>query len=168
LSIAFKNMATPSSLPDSEDRRTYVDITTNLSSQLISAALAIIAVEGAFVTFVLDKKVPNTYFYFWIVASFILFIFSIFFGGKGIDFLKDKLLENPSSINKLTGSKCFNAQALLSSLALVFFIISFIVFLNLKDKPSDNTLQQSIESLIKKIEATTQTATERRANASCQ
>ncbi len=66
-----------------EDGKTAVSMWVTLSSQVIAATLAIIAIEGAFVTYVLDKRLPGLGFYLFIVLSIISLVFSILNGGRG-------------------------------------------------------------------------------------
>src|ERR1700755_1780964 len=72
-----------------EDKRAAVSMWVTLSSLVITAALAVIAVEGAFVTYALDKRVPGTTFYVLTVLSAGILIFSILNGGAGINRLTD-------------------------------------------------------------------------------
>lgn len=55
-----------------------------LSSQVITATLAVLAVEGAFATYVLDKRLPGAAFYTLMALSALSLIFSILSGGVGI------------------------------------------------------------------------------------
>lgn len=70
---------------DKEDRRNAVGLLVTLSSQVMAATLALIAIEGAFATFVLDKRQPPFWFYLLITLTFLSFIFSILNGGAGIN-----------------------------------------------------------------------------------
>ena len=68
-----------------ENKKDAVNIGVTLSTQLISASLTMIAVLGAFATFIIDKREVGFLFYVLIGISFLSFIASIFIGGKGID-----------------------------------------------------------------------------------
>ena len=68
-----------------DDKQTAVSLWVTLSSQVMAATLALIAVEGAFTTFVLDKRLPAFWFYLLVTVTLGLFIVSILNGGAGIN-----------------------------------------------------------------------------------
>lgn len=138
-------MASSTQRQSFEIQQAYAEMTTSLSSQLISSALAMLALEGAFFTFIVDKRLPNYCFYFSIGFSALLFVSSIYMGGKGINMLRGKLYRQ--EITDGIGKPCFNRQAILSVLALFFFALNFFISLSLPGQNSD------FESRIKKMEA---------------
>jgi hypothetical protein len=70
-----------------ESRRAAATIRATLSSQLITGGLAVLAVEGAFVTYTLDKREGATGFLIIAAVSAILIIVSFFLGALGQDAL---------------------------------------------------------------------------------
>ena len=66
------------------DKKDAANIAVGLSSQLINASLTLIALSGAFFTFILDKKEPTAFFYVTYVLTFLFLIASIILGGTGI------------------------------------------------------------------------------------
>jgi ribosomal protein L29 len=136
----------PNRVPNFEVQQAFADITNSLSSQLISASLAILALEAAFFTFIADKKAEGNLFNCFIlgmIISSICFVISIFVGGKGINKLRDDLFFE--RITKGTASSFFNTQALLCILGLLFFAISFLISLNLPLQ--DDKTETKIDSL---------------------
>jgi|GEM_PF-1374417 len=75
------------------DKQEAAKIVVGLSTQLITAALAFIALNGGIITFVLTNNEPTIWFYILFVGTLASFVFSIFFGGKGIDFVKKTVIE---------------------------------------------------------------------------
>lgn len=134
------------SSPSFEVQQAFADITNSLSSQLISASLAILALEGAFFTFIADKKAEGILFNCFIlgmIISSICFVISIFIGAKGINELRDDLFFE--RITKRTASSLFNGQAVLCILGLLFFAISFLISLNLPSQ--DDKVETKIDNL---------------------
>lgn len=75
-------------MPTPTDKKEAALISVGLSGQLINAALTLIALSGAFFTFILDKKSPTISFYLCYAFSFVAFTASIFCGGRGTDSVK--------------------------------------------------------------------------------
>lgn len=65
-------------------------IAVNLSIQLITASISFIAITGGIVGFILTSKNANWIFNLLYFGAFTFFILSIVFGGKGIEFVKQK------------------------------------------------------------------------------
>lgn len=109
---------------DREDRRAAVNISVNLSSYLITAALTMLAVVGAFATYLLDKRLTNIYFWLAFGASILAFVASVFFGGRGT--AKVYMKGHKGDWSLTVGSKYFDWQAkacivgLLAFAALIF------------------------------------------------
>lgn len=116
-----------------ENQKQAVSIVTTLSGQLMAAALAMIALEGAFLTFALDKKVCGGCFWLFVSTSFLLFVFSIILGGKGIAILYKA--GATGNWDYAQGDGRFQWQTGLCCLGLIMFILA--VFSAQKDKPSD-------------------------------
>jgi amino acid transporter len=106
----------------SDDKKDAVNIGVTLSSQLITAALAMIAVIGTFGTFIIDKRDVSIGYYLIVSGAFLCFVFSIFFGGKGID----KARKDGFNSNwNLTNTKSyFNLQSITCFIGIVLFAIS--------------------------------------------
>jgi len=109
----------------SDSKKDAVNIGVTLSTQLISASLTMIAVLGAFATFIIDKREIGSLYYVIIGASFIFFVASIFKGGKGINKArKDGFADN---WNLEETKSAFNLQAVFCLLGLLFFISSIFI-----------------------------------------
>ena len=134
---------TSASPPEFEVQQAFAEMTSSLSSQLISSALAMLALEGAFFTFIATQKQLNFCFYLLIIFSTIFFILSIFSGGKGINELRREMFSK--NVNKKSGSFWFNLQAIISLIALVLFGISFLFSLTLPQE--NNDIQATIKHL---------------------
>lgn len=104
------------------DQKDAVQIGVTLSSQIISASLAMIAVIGAFATFVLDKREVGNFYYALIFGAFLCFVLSIYFGGKGINRARIDGFEGLWEIS--VTKKFFNLQATILLVGVILFIIS--------------------------------------------
>jgi hypothetical protein len=62
-----------------EDQRTAVGMTVTLSTQLMAASLAMIAVLGAVATFIADRRQVSAWFYVIFVAAFLSFVNELVF-----------------------------------------------------------------------------------------
>jgi hypothetical protein len=103
---------------DSESRRAGANITVNLSTQLMTGSLAILAIEGALVTFVLEKRDPGLFFYVAAALGFVLFVLSIYCGGQGVSVIQKRVYrdyypQDPNDPAAGTKSRWFQAQTLL-------------------------------------------------------
>jgi hypothetical protein len=108
-----------------ESKKDAVNIGVTLSTQLISSSLTMIAVLGAFATFIIDKRDVGLNFYILIGISFFAFIISIVSGGNGIDKARKSGFNGDWNLNDT--KKSFNLQALLCGLGLLFFILSIFI-----------------------------------------
>jgi hypothetical protein len=123
-----------------EDQKEAVNIGITLSSQLITAALAMIAVIGAFSTYILDKREVGIFFYTTAIVSGISFVASIFFGGKGINKARKNGFNGnwDIAITKVD----FNRQALCSIVGLLFFVTSLFL-----GKPNADEINEQLTLL---------------------
>lgn len=87
---------------------------TTISTQIITAALTMITVIGAFAVFVIDKRQIGTLYYLIVGIAFISFVVSIFLGGKGLSGKGKDKKRNPY----------FNWQAITALIGVAFFCIS--------------------------------------------
>jgi hypothetical protein len=118
-----------------------------LSGQLMTASLAMIAVEGAFTTFALDKRVTPSWFPFIVGAAVLLFVFSIVAGGAGISALSKAGHEGDWNLDR--GKADFRRQTVSCLLGLVFFFLSLFL--------SGPSREQSFERDLKALRDRVQT-----------
>jgi len=118
-----------------ESQKTAVSMWSGLSSQLITAALAVIAVEGALITFVLDKYVSAHWVWIPTFISVALLISSVWMGGKGINAMATKGSDGDWNIDH--GAWDFQLQALMCLLGLIFFGMALLSLPLLATKKED-------------------------------
>jgi hypothetical protein len=104
------------------DKKDAVNIGVTLSTQLIAASLAMIAVVGAFVAFILDKREVRFGFCLVVGGAFLGFVGSIVCGGKGIDTARKEGFIGNWDISKT--KKAFGWQANCAFLGIILFICS--------------------------------------------
>lgn len=107
-----------------ENQRLAVNTGVTLSGNLISACLSMIAIIGATFLFVIEKREVGWLFYWLISLSFLMFILSIIYGGKGIDIARKKAYEGLLNLD-FSKSK-FNLQAIFCILGIFFCILSYV------------------------------------------
>ena len=117
----------------SEDQREAVLLGANLSNQLITTALALIAVVGAASTYIMDKRDVDTLFYLLLALAFALQVLSIYFGGRGINTARSK--GSDGDWGKELTKDWYNRQA---TSTLVGAIVLCALFFVGKDKPSED------------------------------
>lgn len=130
-----------------EDKRTAVSLWVTLSSQVMGATLALIAVEGAFTTFVLDKRLPPFLFYILVPGTLLLFIVSILNGGAGISRMTREGSAGTWSLD--VGAPYFKRQTFLCLLGVVLFFASLFF--------SGPTKEESTAKEVKELQQTIQT-----------
>lgn len=128
----------------SDSKKDAVNIGVTLSTQLISASLTMIAVLGAFATFIIDKRDIGFLYYSLIGASFLSFVASIFIGSKGIDKARKDGFDDKWNLTETKSA--FNFQALFCALGLLFFISSIFI-----GKEKDNNELDRITKTEKEI-----------------
>lgn len=139
-----------------ENKRLAINTGITLSSNLISACLAMLTIIGAFFTFVLDKRDVTWLFYVSMALSFCFFVYSIICGGKGINIVRRKAFQGVLDLD-CSKSK-FNIQAMCCLLGIFFCILS-IVFTS--QRPEEN---DGMEQMNKNIERLIRLEESRRAN----
>lgn len=102
------------------DKKDAVLIGTSLSNQLITVALAMLAIIGGVHTYIIDKREVNWIYYTLIFLSFLLFIMSIYIGGKGINIIREDGFEG--NWNLKSTHKYFNKQAIFCFIGLFIFM----------------------------------------------
>jgi cell division protein FtsB len=131
-----------------EDKKAAIQLWTTVSTQLITATLAMMAVQGAFVTFFFDKRKPTTAFYVLSVVTLILFILSIGFAAKGIGDLAQS--GYGGEWKKELAVPRFFQQTVLCLLGLLVFFTSLLFSGPSKESESEKLvrqLQQQVETL---------------------
>lgn len=107
-----------------EDEKSAVNMSFSLSNQLMAAALAMLAILGAFFAYVSANREPGSTFFIFAALTFFVFVASIYIGGRGIS---KSYKEGFSGTWKLsTGKSFFNAQATLCLIGLFLFAATVI------------------------------------------
>jgi hypothetical protein len=105
-----------------EDQRVAGNISITLSSQLMAAALAMLAIEGVVLSLIYDKRESSYWFIVLIILAALCFIGSILVAGKGITIIRNK---GYNGTWEFKSSRCyFNWQAILCILGLILFFAS--------------------------------------------
>ena len=132
-----------------ENKRAAVSMAATLSGQLIAAALGMVALQGAYIAFAADKKQCGFWFWFLMLIGFILFVTSVFLGGKGTSALYKQGAHG--RWDHTLGKKLFNGQAGLCLLGILVFINA--VFVAHTDKPSDiEIIEKQLETVVRGLE----------------
>lgn len=105
-----------------EDRRVAVGISITLSSQLITAALAMLTIEGAYLGFVLGAREISPLFLLFTVLSAVAFFGSIFAAGKAITQSRDLGFDGNWDTKATKGK--YNWQAFLCIVGFLTFMLS--------------------------------------------
>lgn len=124
-----------------EDERAAVTFSVTLSSQLIAASMAILAVEGAFVWYALGSRVTRGGFVIGAALTAILIAVSIVQAGKGITKARNAGFKGSWDLG--AGKKEFNAQAICLLAALMALAVTF----SLAGRSRDTVLQGVVKEL---------------------
>lgn len=123
------------------DEKEAVGFAINLSSQVINAALAMLAIQFAYVAFALGNRTVGPVFYVTSSISFISYIVSIFWAGRGIAVSYSRGAKGNWDITH--GDSLFNFQAIFCLLGLLSFFISiFFSYL-----PANSVVQKKVVSI---------------------
>lgn len=114
-----------------EDKREAVNIGIGLSNQLITTSLALIAVNGAATTILLQIRDVRVWFYITAIVSFFSFLASIYCGGKGINNSRNSGFKG--NWTTTVGKSWFDKQAKFTFVGVVTFCLMFFTG---KDKVS--------------------------------
>lgn len=128
-------------IPTQDDKRVAAIAAITLSGQLITASLAMITIEGAFFTFIVDKSSINIGFYLLAITIFICFIVSVVLGGKGINEVYKRGYGGVWDPTSETNS--FNYQAFFNIAGLILFTLLCIF----SAFPKDNKTEEQIKTL---------------------
>jgi ABC-type multidrug transport system fused ATPase/permease subunit len=140
-----------------ENERTAIGIGITLSGQLITATLALLAVAGTFVVYIIDKWRVGIVFYVLIILTLLSSVTSMIYGGKGINLAREKGHAGDWGL-KLT-KKQFNRQALFGILSIIFFLVS--IFCGHPKTDDTEASQAALKTRIEHLEL--QDSTERSA-----
>jgi hypothetical protein len=138
--------------PTHEDKRAAVNIGVNLSNQLITTSLAIIAILGVSVTFLIQQKDVGFWFYFFSIISFFSLLASVFSGGKGINSARNNGYKG-NWIIKEDKRKWFDWQAKFTLLGILSFCFIFFTGVEKKTELERSQIETN-ELLIKQINLT--------------
>jgi hypothetical protein len=133
----------------SEDQRGAVSLFATISGHLISAALAILAIEGGFLAYVLGNRIVNALFFVLAILTALLFVVSILIGGTAISRSAEAGFRGNWSLK--SESQRYNWQAVLCLLGLVAFLgMAF-----LSGRPKESALEQEVSDLKSQAAKTT-------------
>lgn len=131
-----------------ENKRFAIDIGVNLSGQIINASLSMLAIIGALFIFIIDKRETSGFFYLFMILSFLSFVISIFFGGKGINKIREKSFNGKLELK--SSKDFFNYQAILCLVGILTCLLSFIFTQkNNEDLNQIRVLNKNLEKIIK-------------------
>ena len=111
-----------SSVGTAEDKRAAASLQASISSFVFTAALAIIAAEGALITFYFEHRIILWFGTFALFATPILVVLSFIAGGKGISKLSVRGYAGDWDPKSVSGT--FNAQAWFTLLAAIGIVVS--------------------------------------------
>lgn len=121
-----------------------VEIGVNLSSYLISVCIALIGIIAASVSFLTENIGDRKYIIALSAGASIMFMVSIWFGGKGINVARTSVFEG---IMDLSQSRAyFNRQAITALLGFVLYVTA--VFITASDPRKDRSSEKQILSQI--------------------
>ncbi len=129
-----------------EDKRAAANITVTLSTQLMAASLAVIAVEGAIYTFVNDKRIPSGWFTVFVILVFFFFLLSIYMGGRGVNKLRKAVFDGTWTIDLVKNE--FAWQAFLGVLGIICLFVSLAT----AGKAKEENMQQDLSNLRQTVE----------------
>lgn len=116
-----------------EDLRVAVGFSVTLSGQLVQAAVTLLTVQGAYVAYALASRDTKCGFEVAAGLAFLVFIFSIYFSGKGVTAARNAGFLGAWDLN--AGKSYFNLQASLLLAGVVLLIV--MIFLSGNSKESD-------------------------------
>jgi hypothetical protein len=126
-----------------EDKRTAVGMSVTLSGQLMSAALAIIALGGGLIAVFVQNRDVGGFFYIAVTVSFLAFVFSIYIGGRGITISRTEGFQGKWDLQ--SGAPHFNKQAIACFVGLISFLLAVIF----SGSPKDSETSKQIAALQK-------------------
>lgn len=142
----------------SEDKRAAVGMSVTLSGQLMSAALAVMALQAGFVSYVLANRTAQWCYYGVTVLALVLFALSLYFGGQGIN--KARNAGFSGSWDLEIGKSEFNSQATLCFVGLLLLLLSLFFSGN----PKSDDIPTEIKRLVETVASLKQEIQELRAS----
>jgi hypothetical protein len=130
-----------------DDQRAAVGFSVTLSSQLIAASMALLAVEGAYVFYTFGSRVPRTGFALFALLAALAIVVSIFNAGKGITKARNAGFDAKWSLDE--GKKQFDLQAKFLLLALAFLVVTF----SLSGPIKESTVETRVNDLTAQVAA---------------
>ena len=107
-----------------EDRRAAASLVAQIAGMLFTTALAIIAAQAGFITFVLDKRAAGRLFWILLLLGLGAAIASMVLGGCGLSELSRRGYSGDWPVRTRGGA--FNWQAGLVLLAVIFSTLSLL------------------------------------------
>lgn len=106
-----------------DDQRAAVGFSVTLSSQLIAASMAMLAVEAAYLWYAMASRSPRIGFVIFAGLGALAILASIFVAGKGITNARNAGFDG--QWNLAAGKQQFNLQAILLLLAILMLFVTF-------------------------------------------
>ena len=132
-------------MTSNEDQRTAIGLLVNLSNQLNTLALALLAIEAALVPYILSNNEPKDGFKIVAISSSFFLIFSIFLGGRGIS--KSGSLGHNGDWNLRAGGPFFNYQAIFGIIGIILLFVTVSLSGTLKKSNIENGIEKLIDGL---------------------
>lgn len=129
-----------------EDQKSAVGFAINLSGQIVTAALAMLAIQFAYIAFALGNRSVGAGFYITSSLSVIFYVISIFLAGRGIATSYSQGANGNWDIAH--GDSLFNFQAYSCLLGIALFFIS--IFFSYQ--PKQSVIQEKIVTIDNRIE----------------
>jgi hypothetical protein len=143
-----------------EDRRAASSLIVSLSTYVTTASLAILAVEAAIATFVLDQRTELTFFYVLAGLGAFFLVLSVYLGGRGIDELS--VAGHKGRWEVRTKSGLFGWQSSLALAGLVFVLAS--AFTGEAKEQTPDPLVSNLEQRVASLESQVARLTNRSAS----
>lgn len=130
-----------------ENKKATVEIGTSLSSSLMNASLTMLTILAALFVFIIEKRETTILYYILSSLSFIAFVVSIYFGGKGINKARENLYFGNYSSKKT--KPCYNYQAIFCLLGITLALTS--IFFTKADISENKEIEDINNNLLKLI-----------------
>lgn len=131
--------------PGSEDKRAAIGLSTNLSGQLVQAAVAILTVEGAYIAYALVSRETHSAFGVVAFSAAVAFVLSVYFSGKGITEARNSGFLGDWNLS--SGKAYFNLQ----TLSLITGLVLLAAMLFLSGNSKESTLEARVDALSSEV-----------------
>jgi hypothetical protein len=121
-----------------------------------------IAVVGAFTTFLVDKRITGPLFWLLIGSCFLCFFTSIFAGGKGVTDARNEGFNGNWTL--LAGKGWFNGQAIACIGGLILFGAALLASSKTKEDPTQGALTSMASSIVALTAKVTELAIQQKAD----